>query len=215
MKIGFVGSGGMAQALARKWQGKHNLFLSGRNPEKVTAIAAQYGAGSGTAAEAVEFGDVIVLATRWEDVFDAVEAAGGADAFAGKIVIDINNPVSIETFLTTREDSRSLTEAIQDALPDAEVGKAFNMAQVAVWEDPDMTYDGRRMVTLYTADSDRASETIAALIEDVGSEPLKLGSNTHAYQLEAAAAIVIKFLFAGRDPHTIFNFIQPEVKPVR
>ena len=31
----------------------------------------------------------------------------------------------------------------------------------------------------------------------------------------AAAAIVIKFLFAGGDPNTIQNFIRPETKPIR
>ena len=215
MRIGFIGAGGMAQALAGKWRGKHELFLSGRDLNKVAKVATGLGAGFGTAAEAAAFGDVVVLATRSEDVFDAIEQAGGAAAFTGKVVLDINNPISLETFRTSRTDGRSLTEAIQDALPGAAVGKAFNMAQVAVWESPDMTYDGRTMVTLYTADDDRASDAIAALIADVGSEPLKLGGKAHATQLEAAAAIVIKFLFAGRHPQTIFNFIQPEAKPVR
>lgn len=175
MKVGIIGSGGMAKALAGKWSAKHQVMLSGRDLEK---------------------------------------AAGGAQAFAGKVVIDINNSISLETFLTTRDDGRSLTEAIAEALPGAHVGKAFNMAQVAVWEDPDMTYDGRQMVTLYTAD-EAADAVIAALIADVGAAPLRLGDNGHAYQLEAAAAMVIKFLFAGRDPHTIFNFIQPEAKSIR
>ena len=70
------------------------------------------------------------------------------------------------------------------------------------------------MVVLYTSD-DEVDDTIGALIADVGAEPLRLGGNEHAYQLEAAAAIVIKFLFAGRDPRTILNFIQPESKPIR
>ena len=214
MKIGIIGAGGMAKALAGKWQTKHDVMLSGRDPEKTQGAARTVNAEHGTAAEAAAFGDVVVLATRWEDVFNGIESAGGPNAFAGKVVIDINNPVSIETFLTTRDDGRSLTEAIADALPGAHVGKAFNMAQVAVWEDPNMTYDGRRMVVLYTAD-DGADQVIGELITDVGAEPLRLGNNAHAYQLEAAAAIVIKFLFAGRDPKTIFNFIQPEVKPVR
>ncbi|MEX0281889.1 MAG: NADPH-dependent F420 reductase [Arenibacterium sp.] len=214
MKVGFVGAGGMAKALAGKWARKHDVMLSGRNPEKTQKAATDVGAQFGTAREAVEFADVVVLATRWQDVFAAIDAAGGPAAFDGKTVIDINNPVDIETFLTTREDGRSLTEAIAEALPGASVGKAFNMAQVAVWEDPDMTYDGRRMVTLYTAD-DAANKTIGDLISDAGAEPLRLGGNEHAYQLEAAAAIVIKFLFAGSDPHTIFNFIRPETKPVR
>lgn len=214
MKIGVIGAGGMAKALAGKWRDKHQVMLSGRDRVKTREAADAVGVQSGTAAEAAAHGDVIVLATRWEDVFDAIESAGGKEAFAGKIVIDINNPVSIETFLTTRTDGRSLTEALADALPDARVGKAFNMAQVAVWADSSMTYDGRQMVTLYTAD-DVADKVIATLIADVGAEPLRLGGNEHAYQLEAAAAIVIKFLFAGRDPQTILNFIQPDVKAVR
>lgn len=212
MKIGFVGSGSMAQALGSKWKDKHELFFSGRDLQKTASVAEKFGAQSGTAAQATAFGEVVILATRWQDALDAIDQAGGAEAFADKVVIDINNPVSIETFLTTREDGRSLTQAIADLLPKSDVGKAFNMAQAAVWESADLTYDGRQMVTLFTADTDRATETIARLIADVGAEPLKLGGNEHAYQLEAAAAIVIKFLFAGRDPLTIFNFIQPEVK---
>ena len=214
MKIGIIGYGGMAKALAGKWSRKHEVMLSGRNLENAAAAASTVGSTAGTAAEAAAFGDVVVLATRHEDVFTAIESAGGAPAFSGKVVIDINNPISIETFLTTREDSRSLTEAIAQALPGAHVGKAFNMAQVKVWSDPDMTYDGRQMVTLYTAD-EVADHAISELITDVGAEPLRLGGNEHAYQLEAAAAMVIKFLFAGSDPNTIFNFIRPETKPVR
>jgi len=214
MKIGFVGAGGMAKALAGKWALKHEVMLSGRTAEKTREAAQEVGATHGTAADAAAFADVVVLATRWQDVFTAIDDAGGPTAFDGKIVIDINNPVDVETFVTTRDDGRSLTEAIADALPGAHVGKAFNMAQVAVWADPDMTYDGRQMVTLYTAD-DGADAAIAELIADVGAEPLRLGGNAHAYQLEAAAAMVIKFLFAGGDPHTIFNFIRPETKPIR
>ncbi|MEM6622271.1 MAG: NAD(P)-binding domain-containing protein [Pseudomonadota bacterium] len=214
MNVGFVGAGGMARALAGKWADKHHVILSGRDMDRTQTAADALGVQAGSAAEAVAFADVVVLATRSEDVFTAIDAAGGADAFAGKIVIDINNPISVETFLTTRDDGRSLTEAIADALPGAHVGKAFNMAQVAVWADPDTTFDGRQMVTLYTADADAAGP-ISQLIADVGAEPLLLGDNSHAYQLEAAAAMVIKFLFAGADPHTILNFIRPETKLIR
>ncbi len=95
-------------------------------------------------------------------------------------------------------------------VPGAHVGKAFNMAQARVWENPDMGFDGRTLESVFTA-----TDTISGLIADVGSEPVRLGGNAHAYQLEAAAAIVIKFLFSGRVPETLFNVIQPEVKPVR
>ncbi len=214
MKIGIIGSGGMAKALAGKWKDKHQVMLSGRNLERTWQAAHDLDVAAGTATEAAGFGEVLVLATHHADVFAAIEAAGGAAAFDGKVVIDINNPISIETFRSTRDDGRSLTEALAEALPGAKLGKAFNMAQVKVWEDPEMTYDGRPLVVLYTADQ-AADQVIAGLIADVGAAPLRLGGNAQAYQLEAAAAIVIKFLFAGSDPMTVLNLIRPETKPIR
>ncbi|NRB34897.1 MAG: NAD(P)-binding domain-containing protein [Rhodobacteraceae bacterium] len=109
MKIGCLGAGGMAKALAGKWAATHEVMLSGRDADKTRAVAEAVGASAGTAQEAAAFGDAVVLATRWEDVFTAIDAAGGPDAFAEKIVIGINNPVSIDTFLTTRDDGQSLT----------------------------------------------------------------------------------------------------------
>jgi predicted dinucleotide-binding enzyme len=90
MNIGFIGAGGMAKALAGKWAAKHEVMLSGRDLHKTEAAASSLGVRAGTAQEAAHFGDVIVLATRWEDVFSAIENAGGPAAFEGKTVIDIN-----------------------------------------------------------------------------------------------------------------------------
>lgn len=214
MNIGIIGYGSMATALASQWVRTHDVMLSGRSLEKAQAAATPLSAKAGSPKEAAAFGDIIVLATPSEAVFDAIEEAGGPEAFAQKTVIDINNPIDRATITTSRTDGRSLTEAIAETLPESYVGKAFNMAQAKVWQDPDKTYDGRQMVTLYTAD-DEADTTIAKLIQDVGAEPLRLGSNTLAYQLEAAAAIVIRFLFGGGDAHTILNLIRPETKPIR
>jgi len=214
MKIGFIGYGSMARALAGHWAQTHDIIVSGRTREKAAETAEALGVRSGSVADAAAFGEVVVLATYHSAVFDAIALAGGADAFVGKTVLDITNPVSTETFTTTRPDGRSLTQAIVDALPGASVGKAFNMAQARVWADPDKTFDGRQMVTLYTADAD-ADATIADLIAQVGAAPVRLGGNERAYQLEAAAAIVIRFLFAGGDAHTILNLIRPETKPIR
>jgi 8-hydroxy-5-deazaflavin:NADPH oxidoreductase len=75
-------------------------------------------------------------------------------------------------------------------------------------------FDGRRLVVLYCGDDADAKRQVATLIEDVGAEAVDLGELKYARLLEPAAAIVIKFLLAGRDPHTVLNLIQPEVKPV-
>ena len=89
MKIGIVGAGGMAKALAGKWARSHDVMLSGRAQDKTRRAADEIGVAFGTAEDAVAFGDVVVLAARWLDVFTAIEDAGGAPAFDGKIVVDI------------------------------------------------------------------------------------------------------------------------------
>lgn len=213
MKIAFLGYGSMADALASKWSDKHALFFGGRTPEKAAVLAETYGAGSGSAADAAAFGDVVVLATHNTAALDIIEQAGGSDAFHGKVVIDINNPVSTETFLTTRTDGRSLTQALAEALPGAHLAKAFNLSQARVWRRDTMTWDGRPLVVPFTA-SEGAVNAAQELIADTGAKPLLLGDNAYAYQLEAMAAVVIKQLFSGADALTVLNLINPADKDI-
>lgn len=218
MKIGFVGYGNMAEALATRWVLKHKMLVGGRNAEKARTLAEKLGraTGHGPESEAVAFGEVVVLATRHEAVFDAMDAAGGPEAFAGKVLIDINNPVDAfgGEFLAKTYDGKSMAEAIAAYAPASRVVKAFNMCQAKVWLMDPPSFDGRRLVTLYCGDDADAKRRVATLIEDLGSEPADMGKLKYARLLEPAAAIVIKFLFSGRDPYTVLNLIQPEVKPI-
>lgn len=47
-----------------------------------------------------------------------------------------------------------------------------------------------------------------------GCDPVDIGELKYARLPEPAAAIVIKLLLSGRDPHTVLNLIQPEAKPI-
>ena len=51
MKIGFVGAGGMAQALAGKWAGKHDVMISGRNAAKTKEASEALGVDAGAVRE--------------------------------------------------------------------------------------------------------------------------------------------------------------------
>ena len=224
MKIGFIGYGNMAQALSRRWATKHDVFIGGRNAERASALAEDiHAAGSGSIADSVQFGDVIVLATPANAVEGAIQRAGGADVFAGKILIDINNPVSIpggphdnsgEHYLPSLFDEGSLAEHIATLVPRCHVVKAFNMCQASVWEMDPPSFDGRKLSALYCGDDAVANSKVAELIDDLGCEPVDVGELRYSRLLEAAAAIVIKFLFAGRDARTVLNLIQPESKPI-
>lgn len=224
MKIGFIGYGNMAKALSQRWSAEHELFIGGRNAESAAELASKINAsGSGSIAEAVGFGDVIVLATPANAVEDAIQSGGGATAFSGKVVIDINNPVSVpggphdnagEHYLPIAFDEGSLAEHIAALIPGAEVVKAFNMCQASVWEMDPPEFDGRKLVTLYCGDQAGAKSKVAELIECLGCDPVDVGELKYSRLLEASACIVIKFLFSGRDMRTVLNLIQPEVKPI-
>jgi predicted dinucleotide-binding enzyme len=218
MKIGFIGGGSMAEALASRWVGRHEVLIGGRDQAKAQAVADRlgHGARAGTAAEAAAFGDAVVLATRYADVFAAIDSAGGAAAFAGKVVIDINNPVSAVDgdFVAKTYDGTSLAEAIARYAPGARVVKAFNMCQARVWRMDPPLFDGRRLVVMYCGDDSAAKQLVAGLIGEVGADAVDVGPLRYAGALEAATGIVIKLLFSGRDWGTVLNLIQPEVKPI-
>ncbi|MGD2179696.1 NADPH-dependent F420 reductase [Lusitaniella coriacea] len=216
MKIGFIGYGNMAEALASKWVEKHSLFIGGRNKEKAESLAKKLGesVGFGSEKEAATFGEVVVLATTHEAVFDAMEAAGGSDVLAGKVLLDINNPVELSDFLAKSYDGISLSEAIAKAIPNARVVKAFNMCQAKVWQMNPPKFDDRPLVVMYCGDDAQAKQQVAVLIEDVGCEAKDIGDLKYSRMLEPAAAIVIKLLFSGHSAYTVLNLIQPEVKAI-
>ena len=216
MKIGFIGYGSMAEALASKLVEKHSIFIGGRNLEKAEILAKKLGEDVefGTEEQAADFGEIIVLATPHEAVFEAINSAGESDALAGKVLLDINNPVKTSDFLAKSYDGVSLSEKIAEAVPNAHVVKAFNMCQAKVWEMKPPVFDGRPLVVMYCGDNNQAKEKIAVLIEDVGCEAKDIGDLKYARMLEPAAAIVIKLLFSGHNPYTVLNLIQPEVKSI-
>ena len=218
MIITFLGYGSMAEALASRWVGAHRIVVAGRDADKAAALAERLGRGAEAtdAAGAVRQADVVVLATRYEAVFDAIEAAGGAGAFAGRVVIDINNPVDVASgdFLArTFDGGRSLLEKIQDALPDARVVKAFNTCQAAVWTMEPPVFDGRPLVVPIAGNDDAAKEAVSSLVAEIGAEAVDCGDARHGRHLEGIAGAVIRLLFSGRDPRTVFNLIQPERRP--
>ena len=224
MKIGFIGYGNMARALSKRWASKYEVFIGGRNPEKAAELAREIqAAGSGSTSDAVLFGDVIIVATPAHAAEAAIQDGGGAHAFSGKVVIDMNNPVSVpggphdhegEHYLPIKFEEGSLAERIAVLIPQAHVVKAFNMCQASVWEMDPPEFDGRKLTALYCGDDSGAKLKVSELIDYLGCEPVDVGDLKYSRLLEAAACIVIKFLFSGRDRHTVLNLIQPEVKAI-
>ena len=220
MKLTFLGYGSMASVLASRFKAEHAVTLAGHNPEKARAKADELGvsAADDTAA-AVADAEVVFIATPHDAVFEAIKAAGGPEAFAGKTVVDINNPVPgyAEKDFTLRryDDGPSLSEAIQHRLRGAQVVKAFNTAQAKLWELDPIELDGRRFTVPICGESKEAKAQVVRLIESMGAQAWDAGGIAYASQIESVAAMTIQLLMSGHDPHTAFNLIQPEQKPIR
>lgn len=91
MKIGSIGAGNVAQAIARHAasQGHQVVLSNSRGPASLTAVTEQLGShvNAGTREEAAS-AEVVVLAVGWPQVPDAV---AGLPPFGGRIVIDTTN----------------------------------------------------------------------------------------------------------------------------
>lgn len=204
MKIGILGAGRMTEALSGHWvRAGHEVMIAGRSPEKAARLARELGARTGTLAEAAAFGEIVLLAVRYEGVDSTLAAAGAADAsLADKVLIDCNNPVEIERFTLVRRDEGSLAQHIA-AVSGARVVKAFNLAHFSVWRDAPPY--GRRPLAVPIAGDEQAKPIVTDLVETVGGAVLDAGSLEHAAYLEAMGAVVIRALFGGANPTTTFQ----------
>ena len=95
MKIGILGSGDVAKALASGFlKHGHTVTMGTREPSKLEGWAAQNPEGrTGSFADAAAFADLVVLAVKGAAAADALRLATGAN-LAGKPVIDATNPIA-------------------------------------------------------------------------------------------------------------------------
>jgi predicted dinucleotide-binding enzyme len=127
-------------------------------------------------------GDIVVLAVPYPALQQIVGAY--ADQLAGKIVVDITNPLNFETFdsLTVPVGS-SATAELAAALPSSHVLKAFNTTFAATLAAK--TVGPNKTTVLIAGDDVTAKETLAAAITAGGVDAIDAGALSRAHELEA------------------------------
>ena len=186
MKIGVIGSGDVGRVLASGFlKHGHEVVLGTRDPAKLAAWAeANPRARVSDFAEVATFGEVVVLAVKGAAASDAL-AAAGADALAGKVIIDATNPIGgapqngVLKFFTSLDES--LMERLQKQFPTAKLVKAFNSVGNARMVNPDF---GGVRPTMFICGNDAAAKgTVARILDQFGWETEDMGG------VEAARAI--------------------------
>ena len=97
MRVAVMGTGMVGRALAGRLASLgHEVVMGSRDAGNPTARAwaEAHGARSGSYAEAAAFGELVVFATKGAALLDAARAAG-AESLAGKVVVDVTNPLDM------------------------------------------------------------------------------------------------------------------------
>lgn len=192
MNIGIIGPGRMGSTLGRLWANVgHHVYLGSRDPVRAQTLAlslqAQGSVGrlsGGSIREAAAFGEVVVVATAWVGVADALAAAG---PLTGKVLIDCSPPL-INRELAIAADSSGAQE-IAKLAPDARVVKAFNTMHYEQFAQPFI--NGQAISLFYCGDDAAAKVIVAQLAAELGLDPVDAGPLFVARFLEGMSYVWI------------------------
>jgi predicted dinucleotide-binding enzyme len=183
MEVTIIGTGNMARALAaRALAGGHGVTVVGKDDQHAQEAASAVEGSIATAVKGDPIdGDVVVLAVYYPDAREAVEQY--ADQLAGRVLVDITNPVN-ETFdgLAVPADG-SATRELAALAPEARVVKAFNTTFARTLGPGEVS--GQQLDVLIAGDDEAAKEAVATLARDGGLNPIDTGGQDRARELEA------------------------------
>jgi 8-hydroxy-5-deazaflavin:NADPH oxidoreductase len=221
MKIAVLGTGMVGQALAgRLAEVGHDVTVGTRNVAATlgkttpdTMGNPPYGAWASahpsvrlaTFAEAAADAEVLVNAASGT-VSMAVLVAAGTDNLAGKILIDIANPLDFSAGFPPSlfvKDTDSLGEQIQAAFPQLRVVKALNTLTAPLMVNPSALADGDHTVFVSGNDAD-AKKTVTGILESFGhTDVIDLGDISTARGTEMLLPLWLRLMGALNTP--MFN----------
>lgn len=190
MKITVIGAGNMGAAFVKQLtRAGHQVSVTARDSAKAAQVAAANpGAKAVPAAGSVEGADAIVLATGHADAAGVLRGAGDV---AGKVVIDITNPLTADYMGLTLGHATSAAEEIAKAVPGAEIVKAFNTVFAQVLGEGADFGNGRKVEVFVASDSERAKNVARAIAESIGFGVVDAGPLKNARYLEPVAGLNI------------------------
>lgn len=175
-KIGIVGAGHIGGTLGRLWlKAGYEVLFSSRHPEELKPLIEELGpkARAGTPAEAMAFGDAVLIAVPYR-AYPEIGRENAA-ALKGKVVIDAGNAVQARDGALYDEVERDGIGAVSAKyLPGARIVRGFNAANYKTF----LKHAGRpapRMAVPIAGDDPRAVDIARTLVTDAGFDPVVVG----------------------------------------
>lgn len=221
MKYAVLGTGMVGRAIAgRLDELDHDVTIGTRDPQATLARTENDGMGNppyaawaaqhtgirlASFADATAAAEAVVNATNGEASLEVL-ALAGADNLAGKVVIDIANPLDFSQGMPPTlfvKDTDSLAEQIQRTFPEARVVKTLNTLTAGLMVRPDTLPEGS---SVFVSGDDADAKTIATtLLKEFGhTDVIDLGDLSTARGTEMLMPVWLRLWGALGTP--TFNF---------
>mgnify|MGYP001206637861 CR=1 FL=1 len=191
-KIGIVGSGNIGGNLGvMLGQAGYEVCFSSRHPEKLQGLVAAAGpaARAGSVAEAIAFGDVVLLSIPLKSYRDLDSET--KHALQGKIVIDTSNPYPERDgamAVEARQDPGGMGSVVSRLIPGARIVRAFNSVY---FEDlkKSVNKNGDTIGIPIAGDDQEAVAVAVELARSVGLDPVVVGGLTASRLFDVGTSV--------------------------
>lgn len=212
MKVGILGSGDVAKALASGFiKHHHEVMLGTRTPAKLDDWSTGNPAGRiGSFTDAAAFGELIVLAVKGTVAAEVLRAAGAAN-LADKTLIDATNPIAdappengVLKFYT--DLNQSLMEQLQREFPNVRFVKAFNSVGNALMVNPQL--EGGKPTMFICGNDEAAKMVVSKILDQFGWESADMGGVEAARAIEPLCMLWCIPGFLRNDWHHAFKLLS-------
>ncbi len=207
-KIAVIGAGNVGGGLGTRLSQSGYSVRFGVRPgtDVKELLAASSGAEAADPKEAAAWADVVFLAVPGSVALDV--AKGLADALAGKVIVDCNNPlVWKDGPVWSPPPEGSLAAAIAKAAPKARVVKGFNTFGAEFHKDP--LFAGAPGAQVFLASDDaEAKKLVSEVASGAGFRPVDAGPLRNAGVVENLAVLWIHLAMVGGQGRTFAFAMQ-------
>jgi predicted dinucleotide-binding enzyme len=209
MRIGILGSGLMGGKLGTLFAraGHQVVFSYSRSGDKLGRLARAAGADAraGTPAEATQGADAVLLAVHWSRMDDVL---GDAGDLSGRVVVSCSLPMNDDDTALVVGHGSSGAETLARKIRGARLVCAFNTVPSEVLFGVfEARGEATRPSLVLCGDDAQAKKVAAALVRDVGFEPVDAGPLRVARYTEPFALLVAQLAYeAEGGPALAYRF---------
>ena len=203
MKIGILGAGNIGGTLGQQWAAAgHEIMFGVRdvNSAKVQKLIESISgvASTGSLAETIEFGDIVLFAIPFATVGPTVDTY--AESLAGKLIIDATNNFGAPVINNL---------AVLNRVRASTLFRAFNSLGWEMFAEP--VIGGQQVDLFYCGPAGERRETMENLIKDVGLRPVWVGDLEQAPLVDNIGSLWGQLVFRqGMGRRLAFKVLLPD-----